>query len=451
MDRSELKRILGFGYDTKRVFGFADGGYNAEKYNLSIAKLTAISDDMLEVQDTLREDEIRRLIERLHRSWKRGFPAEEVELTLLEAKSIGYGLTKDTEVGFAQYLHTIEEQDANWTPACLKGFLHSTLSKWFEFLPGVREANALFIHRHVEKDARELLPIVPFIDEDGPAKLGRILRKRNQSYRMAPPTVLMPTTRINYPYFGETLLAYFENVTKGEYDDLKSALELHNQSRTDKILLPRLILSAKSHDKNLLDLAAKRIGDPFDQSKWAPFDDATGEQAKALDLARKRLLSWIIQEVVRVFFEVFCHDKERKDFWARHAHQVSNFYIFGSYESRNIALGRLPYPTVKRHFRTVESSVDNCALAMYIGDYAIVEFTQVGALYAYKVGGYNYQRAFRLMNNLDKIDDLKIPSMPMLYDLDYSRFAKEGKMNHQGYWSNRMDKWLDHYVAPNLE
>ena len=88
---------------------------------------------------------------------------------------------------------------------------------------------------------------------------------------------------------------------------------------------------------------------------------------------------------------------------------------------------------------------------MYIGEYAIVEFTQVGALYAYKVGGYNYQRAFRLMNNLDKIDDLKIPSMPMLYDLDYSRFAKEGKMNHQGYWSNRMDKWLDHYVAPNLE
>ena len=88
---------------------------------------------------------------------------------------------------------------------------------------------------------------------------------------------------------------------------------------------------------------------------------------------------------------------------------------------------------------------------MYIGDYVIVEFTQVGALYAYKVSGQNYQRAFRKAYNLEKIDDLKVTSIPMLYDLDYSRFAKEGKMNHQGYWSSRMDRWLDHFVAPAMD
>jgi len=445
-----LKKTLGFGYDEKRVFGFADAGYNADKLNANIEKLTAISNDMMEVKDILREDEIRKLLEWLHRSWKRGVPVEEIELSLLEAKSIGYGLTKETEVDFVYFLHGIEERETNWTPSCLKGFLHSTLAHWFDFQPGVREANAAFIRRHVQKDARDLLSIVPFIEEDGPYKLGQIIRKRNQSYRMAPLEVLMPTTRINYPYFGDTLLAFFSNISKEEYDGLKSALDLHNQSRTDKVLLPRLILLAKSYDRNLLGIATKRIGDPFDESKWAPFEGATAEQKKGLVMARRRLLSWVVQEVVRIFFEVFCHDKERKDFWAKHAHQVSNFYIFGSYESRNIALGRLPFQNVQRHFRTVESSVDNCALAMYIGEYVIVEFTQVGALYAYKVGGQNYQRAFRRMNNLEKIDDLKITSIPMLYDLDYSRFAKEGKMNHQGYWISRMDRWIDHQVKPNM-
>jgi hypothetical protein len=451
MDRAALKKTLGFGYDEKRVFGFADAGYNADKLNANIEKLTAISNDMMDVKDILREDEIRKLLEWLHRLWKRGVSLQEVELSFLEAKSIGYGLTKETELDFLLYLHGVEEQEPNWTPSCLKGFLHSTLAHWFDFQPGVCEANAAFIRKHVEKEAGELLSVIPFIEEDGPYKLGLIIRKRGQSYMMAPQEVLMPTTRINYPYFGDTLLAFFNNYSKREYDDLKAALDLHNQARTDKVLIPKLILAAKSYDKKLLELATKRIGDPFDEFKWAAIASLTTEQRNTLTLARKRLLGWVMQEVVRVFFEVFCHDKERKDFWTKHAHQVSNFYIFGSYGSRNIALGRLPYQSVQRHFRTVESTVDNCALAMYIGDYAIVEFTQVGALYAYKVSGQNYKRAFSRINNLEKIDDLKIPSIPMLYDLDYSRFAKEGKMNHQGYWVSRMDRWIDHQVKLNMD
>lgn len=452
MDRTDVKKLLGFGFNEDRVFGFAKAGFNAEKFNKNLEILKGIGDKMLEVRDTLSDDEIRKLLASLHRSWKDGVPPESIDLTLMESRSVGYGLTEKTEVDFIYYLIKVEEADGNWTPSCLKGFLHSTLRHWYDFKPDVREAVRWFILNHSDKDAKDLSAIIPFIDEDGPAELGTFLRKNKKSWQWAPPTVLMPTTRINYPYFSDTIMTFFKDVHKGEYDDLRSALNLHNQTRTDKILLPRLIIKAGKFNKDLLDIATKRIGDPFDESWWAPFDGADAEQKKNLRLARKTLLSWIMQEVIRMFFEVLCHhqDNDRKNFWSKQAHKVSDFTVFGSYYSKQLALNSLPFQNVNRHFRTVDSSMDNCALAMYIGEYVIIEFTQVGALYAYKKGGNNYRQAFRYANSLSKVDDLKISGMPMLYDLEYSRFASEGKMDHRGIgWESRMERWMAHSIHLN--
>ena len=70
--------------------------------------------------------------------------------------------------------------------------------------------------------------------------------------------------------------------------------------------------------------------------------------------------------------------------------------------SRQQVLKYLPAQTVNRHFRTVDSNVDNCALAMFMGDYVVVEFTQTGALYAYKVGSSYYREAFQSIGSLSK-------------------------------------------------
>lgn len=447
MDRSDLKKLLGFGYNEDRVFGFVNAGFNEEKFNENLDILKGIGDRMLEVRDALSDDEIKKLINHLHKLWKEGEEPESIDLTLLEARSLGYGLTEKTEIDFVYFLIKTEEKDGNWTPSCLKGFLHSLLRHWYEFSPDVREAIKQLVLSHSDKDAKEIAVIAPFIDNDGPAKLGAYLRKTKQSWQWAPPIVLMPTTRINYPYFSDTIQTYFNDVPQGEYDELISALNLHNQMRTDKILLPKLILEAEDFDKNLLDVAMKRIGDPFDETKWAPFDDASEEQKKNLQQARKILLNWVMQEVIRLFFEVLCQDKDRKNFWSKQAHKLSNFRVYGSIFSRQQVLKYLPAQTVNRHFRTVDSNVDNCALAMFMGDYVVVEFTQTGALYAYKVGSSYYREAFQSIGSLSKIDDLKVTRMPMLYDLDYMRFAPEGRMTHQGlYWQWRMEKWIDRQI-----
>lgn len=446
MDRSEVKKLLGFGYNESRVFGFAEAGFNDERFNKNLDILHEIGDKMLEVRDTLSDNEIRRLINQLNKSWKEGKDPETIDLTLLEARSLGYGLTEKTEIEFLQFLLRVEEKEGNWTPSCLKGFLHSLLRHWHEFSTDIHEAIGLFMLNHSSKDAKDFADIIPFIDNNGPAKLGAHLREKKQSWLWAPPTVLMPTTRINYPYFSDTLLAYFQDIPDDDYNELITALKLHNQMRTDKILLPQLILEADGFNKNLLDIAIRRIGDPFDESKWAPFNNANAEQKKALRQARKVLLSWVTLEVIRIFFELLCKDKSRKDFWAKHAHKLSNFTVFGSFYSKQLALQSLPTQSVNRHFRTVDSSVDNCALAMYIGDYVVVEFTEVGALYAYKIGSNYYNEAFRYASSLIKVDELKVTRMPMLYDLDYNRFSKEGRMPHQGYWERRMSMWLDRQV-----
>ncbi len=451
MDRAKVKNILNFNFSRDRVFGFADAGFNRETIDKNLARLAEIGNSMVEVRDFLTEEEIRLLVQRLHKLWTTGAGTSGIELSLLESRSIGYGLDKSTEPGFVYFLQRVLEQPENWTPSCLKGFLHSTLRLWTDLNPAVRDANSKFIARHSTEVDGELSKAAPYISADGPVKLGEDTRKRKKSYLWAPSAVLMPTTRLNYTYFSEMLLTYFQDVKKGEYDELKSALDLHNQARTDKILLPALIKKERQFNKSLLDIASKRIGDPFDEAKWAAFDGATIEQRKALQQARRILLGWIMQEIIRSFFEVLCHDQERKNFWSKHAHQISNFTVFGSLWSRQQVLGYLPAQTVLKHFNTVESTVDNCALAMYVGDYVIIEFTQVGALYAYRVDGSNYRQAFRHARNLSKIDDLKIPTISLLYDLEYSRFAREGKMDHRGSWAWRMDRWIDHQVAPTIE
>lgn len=447
MNRSEIKKLLDFGYNEDRVFGFVNAGFNEERFNKNMEILQGIGDKMLEVRDALSDEEIKKLLNHLHKLWREGKNPETVDLTLLEARSLGYGLTEKIDIDFLYFLLKVEEKEGNWTPSCLKGFLHSLLHHWNEFSSGVHAAIRQLIVSHSQKDAKGFAVIASFIDDDGPAKLGVYLRKNNQSWQWAPPTVLMPTTRINYPYFSDTILTYFNDHPQGKYEELLSALNLHNQMRTDKILLPQLILEAEDFDKQLLDVSMKRIGDPFDESQWAPFDGANEEQKKNLRNARKVLLGWIMQEIIRLFFEVLCKDNDRKKYWEKHSHKIRNFTVFGSVFSKHQVLKFLPTQTVNRHFRTVDSSVDNCALAMYIGEYVIIEFTEVGALYAYIVGSKKYQEAFKYVGSLGKIDDLKLPGMPKLYDDDYYKaFSKEGKMNHQGFWQQRMNYWLNRQV-----
>lgn len=444
MNRSELKKILGFGYDTERVFGFVRDGFDKTTFNKNLKRLAGLGDSLLESKTRLSEEETKKLIIKLHKLWEEGHNPKQTELTMLESVSVGFGMEKDTELGFAKFLQ--ETVENNWASGCLKGFLVSTLMHWFDFIPAVKDANVRFITKHAKDENGQIAEILPFLANDGPSKLASFLKKQNQSIIWAPPTVLVPNTRLNYPYFSGTVVSYFRDVKKKDYDDLREALGYHNQTRTDKTLLPILINNASSSDKELLDLAYKRIGDPFDDAKWAPFDGANAIEVKALRQAQRTALSWILQEVIRMFFDVLCTDPDRRRFWSRQAHKIKDFTVFGSHYNRQLVLQSIKAPNVLKHYKTVDSTMDNCALAMFFDEYVIVEFTDVGALYAYRLDGANYKQAFKYSYNLNKVDDLKIPTLPMLYDPKYHYSEPEGKMYHRGDWQRRMTYWMGRHI-----
>jgi len=444
MNRAELKKILGFGYDTERVFGFVRDGFDKTTLNKNLKKLATIGDGYLGNDMRLSEEETRRLIKRLLKSWHDGIPPEEIQLSMIESMSVGFGMEKETTLDFATYLHSTV--DNNWAPGTLKGFLISTMMHWYDYAPEVKDANIQFINKHAGDSNEQFVGILPFIASDGPVKLASHLKKQNQTIIWAPPTLMVPSSRINYPYFSATIVSFFQNAKKQDYDELRETLLQHNQTRTDKTLIPILINKASSSDKELLDIAYKRIGDPFDDAKWAPFDGATKSEIKALKQAQRTALSWILQEVIRMFFDVLCRDSERKKFWSRQAHKIKDFTVFGSYFNRQLVLQSIKAPNVIKHYKTVDSSMDNCALAMFFDEYVVVEFTDVGALYAYRLDGENYRQAFKYSYNLSKVDDLKIPTLPMLYDSRTGHSEREGKLYHRGDWQRRMSYWLGRHI-----
>ena len=116
MNRSQLKQLLDFKFDRDRFFGFVDAGFNREVLDKNLTKLVEIGDSMLEVRD-LTEEEIRLLVRRIHKLWEDDVDPSDVKLSLLEARSIGYGLEKSTELDFAFFVHKILELEKNWTPS----------------------------------------------------------------------------------------------------------------------------------------------------------------------------------------------------------------------------------------------------------------------------------------------------------------------------------------------
>ena len=60
--------------------------------------------------------------------------------------------------------------------------------------------------------------------------------------------------------------------------------------------------------------------------------------------------------------------------------------VYGSAYSRKSISYKLEERVLNRYYRVVNSRQDNCALVLYAGEYAIIEFSGSGALYVYKKG-----------------------------------------------------------------
>ena len=193
---------------------------------------------------------------------------------------------------------------------------------------------------------------------------------------------------------------------------------------------------------DLYDLAMKRIGDPAKSSKWSVPEIATREERNVIESAQRIMLIAISSKFINVFFTSLCESSSRLQFWLEHIEKIDDFMVYGSAYSRKSISYKLEERVLNRYYRVVNSRQDNCALVLYAGEYAIIEFSGSGALYVYKKGSELYK--LTLGRKIERLDDLKLGYLGNLVDNDYGQMymSDEGRMVHIGNWQYRLDRWI---------
>jgi hypothetical protein len=298
-----------------------------------------------------------------------------------------------------------------------------------------------------ESGSEKYTSLLPYLTVNGGYQLGYSISGSKKDVTTCCETFRISRNRITYTYFSDVLAGYFENIKGIDIISVERILTLHNNSYTDKRVISRLLVNAwknKNIPPDLYDLAIKRIGDPSIGSKWAVPESATREERNMIEEAKRIMLLAISSKVIHVFFNSLCQDKNRLKFWLEHIDYIEDFMVYGSEVSRSSISYKLDSRVLNRYFKVVNSRNENCALVLFTADYALVEFSHSGALYAYKKNSQVYNLTVNRRIGINKVDDLKLGFMLNLVDIDdgLMHMNEEGRMVHIGNWPYRLDRWF---------
>lgn len=441
--------ILGFDFNPAKYEGYAKRAFDDEVIVSNIKRLVESSDKLVESLGAIPEVNFEQLFHKLYNAFN-SRSKTSLSITQSELRALSYNICPDWKYKFLEYC--LDILDKNWKVIYLRGLLHCLLLNWEDFKPDNREVLLRRVESHINNDnsrtAEVLKPMKGAICD--PYLLGHTLRKNGKTVISACSLFGIPTNRLAYSYFTEAICSYYEKIVPDELNEMFGILRQHNNIKADKTVIPHWILGYKDESKipkELVDFAIDRIGDPYKEEKWAPFEFASREVQANLNDARLRLAAIISRKIINYFFELLCNDENRKRFWLKYTRQVTGFTVYGTGISESVLLSHINNDLLKAHFRIVSTNTTNCALCMNMGDYRIIEFTDSGALYVYNHGSWYYDSVFR--HPINKLDDLKCPDMQMLVDLNsgyYHTYNAEGRMVHNGYWQTRLSQWLNRKI-----
>lgn len=440
---------MNFTFDPAFYVGEARRAFDDEVIKKNISRLKKASEQLVRRMGEVPDVNFGEVLSYLRREFHANTPVGKVEISNEEKRALSYHLDSEWEYQFLKWCVQLLENE--WNPVNLRGVLHSLLAHWEKGDPDGHKYLLDTVIRHIEKDqsrtAESLRPIKDSIKN--PYKLGIALRRQGTDILSVCSIFSLPANRISYAYFSNVITAYYEKVNAEELDALFEILRKHNNVRTDKTVIPNWIVGfgSKSLPSELYDFAIQRIGDPFAKEKWAAFPMATREESSKLEEARRILAGVISSKVINIFFRELCNDTARKNFWLKYTDKVSDFRVYGTESSLSSIRNMFDREILRTHFRLVGTNTTNCALVMEIRDYTIIEFTDTGAMYAYKNDSANYKTVFK--QNIERLDELKIPSLNMLMNLAgefVTRYNDEGRMVHMGHWQRRLSRWIDRKI-----
>ena len=448
-----IEEILGFYFTAKRFKGLGQTPVDGRVLDNNVKKIRntiETLDDIGIITDNINKDEV---LKRIAKDYNDGKNPIEVSYNRKELKCLSYNIGNNSDFGFVNYCLDLLKQ--SWSDSFLRGLLHSLLVHWTRFDDGVRQLVCKFFTEKIllstSRYSAGLKPILKYLDSGGAYKLGNMIKYDKKDVHAVCQVFGLSTNRITYSYFSDAIVAYYETIEENQFQELKDVLKQHNNTRTSKVVVSKMILNYQNntpYHQQLLEFAVNMIGDPTLPSKWAPFKNATREEERNLEKARRVLLRLFAERAIDTFFKYLCTDERRRKFWKRYSNKIKNFVVYGSYESKSYITPYINYNFLTSHYKEVASNSSTCGLVMYLGNYAIIEFSDTGALYAYWKDDKWYKQVFSETNRINKMDDLKLSFLPNLVstDSDYWTYGSEGRLIHSGHWERRMGAWLERKI-----
>ena len=440
-DIKDIKKALGFDFRATFYSQNAQNLLDDEVVNANLSRINEIASHLENTDFDIEDASL--VIEELRHSYSNGIKPENVEITARSLRAVSY-CVPSSDYKFCKFI--LDVLDFHWTSILLRGLIHSLLREWSMFEIDIRTKLIEYMTIKIKTLGQEkYLKMLEFLNENGAYKLGYGIGASKKNFYSCCELFRLSNNRLSYSYFSDVLCGYFEATQTPSIPELEKILVAHNHAFTDKRVISRVIVKAwekKVLPSDLYDLAMKRIGDPAKSSKWSVPEIATREERNVIESAQRIMLIAISSKFINVFFTSLCESSSRLQFWLEHIEKIDDFMVYGSAYSRKSISYKLEERVLNRYYRVVNSRQDNCALVLYAGEYAIIEFSGSGALYVYKKGSELYK--LTLGRKIERLDDLKLGYLGNLVDNDYGQMymSDEGRMVHIGNWQYRLDRWL---------
>ena len=302
-----------------------------------------------------------------------------------------------------------------------------------------------------------------FINENGPLRMATLLTLKNENILNAPLLIGYKQSTISYSFYSDVIINYLNKKEINDLSIVEEILSRHKLDRTIKLVFANLIEKAEKDGSELIQtqiskFANRLMGDISLSTTWAPFIGATEADANKLRNAKNLVNLWFARKIIEVFFEVCVQDKSRKEFWLEYVNYIKDFRVAGSIlVKRNMQSdNRISDLFTKYFIETRSRSSQTAALILCIKDKIIVEFSDFGALYIYNHGHPIINFISKGGKYIDRVEDLKLPSLPILVETENNSFGTyytlndEGRLPHSGKWQIRLHTWIKEKIIKSM-
>lgn len=376
--------------------------------------------------------------------------------TMRELRIVSYYMMKLQDEENA-YVYALMLLDNGWRNMFFNGLVFYLMNSWCMIKPDLRKSTSQLVVKKLQQyrdNNRRYLLLknhANMFEEMGPQRLALLLVSQNKDVREAPLVLGSKASAISQSYFSDVIVKYCDRKSV-DLDTLEEIFEVHNVTRTKKLVFAELVKRADANGDPLVQTQLskfinRQLGDVTLASTWAPFAGATYEEAQKLKRAMQLVNLWFTRRIIETFFEVCVQDRERKKFWLDYVPYVRGFKIVGSTMTKRTLQNDQRVSTMfHRHFIETNSTYSQtAALVLSIKDYVLVEFSDTGSLYAYKQGNKMVQFLKKGVRYMTSTNDLKDTSMEILVEKTtwgYTYYNDEGRLTHRGYWQDRLKQWM---------